>query len=179
MVWSGFRPQIILRTYKYDIPGLVSQSFPILLTPYTIYSPGVVVVPYLRQKVERMFLLVREELADSQAGKYQKIKKIFVQLYPFLHLLLDSLDICKTFQCFNILLRSTLLSGFLLRFSLSEEGKHHSLLSYLIGIEEITLLLKIFIVLHSGFHLVSLTPERMSEKSRRIYQNENSKKNTF
>ena len=71
-------------------------------------SSGVVVLPYLRQKVERIFLLVREEVADSQAGKYQRFKKIFVQLYPYLHLLLDSLDICKTFQYLYTLLRSTL-----------------------------------------------------------------------
>ena len=58
-------------------------------------SSGVVVFPYLRQKVERMFLIAREEVADSQGGKYQKVKKIFVQLYPYLHLLLDSLDICN------------------------------------------------------------------------------------
>ena len=57
-------------------------------------------LPYLRQKVEKMFLQVREEMADSRAGKYQKYKKIFVQLYPYLHLILDSLDICKTKTCF-------------------------------------------------------------------------------
>ena len=32
-------------------------------------------------------------------------------------------------------------------------------------------------LLNSGFHLVSLTPERMREKSRKIDQNENRKKN--
>ena len=58
-------------------------------------SSGVVVLPYLRQKVEKMFLIAREEVADSQGGKYEKVKKIFVQLYPYLHLLLDSLDICN------------------------------------------------------------------------------------
>ena len=95
MVWSGFRPPIILRTYKYDIPGWVNPCQPECVL--NLDCSGVVVLPYLRHKVERIFLLVREEVADSQAGKYQKYKKIFVQLYPYLHLLLDSLDICKTF----------------------------------------------------------------------------------
>ena len=133
-------------------------------------------IPYLRQKVERMFLVAREEVADSQAGKYQKI---FVRLFPFLHLLLDSLDICNILVFLHFTQTNTSLSGFLLRFSLSEEGKHHNLLSYLIGKKKIHIffLLKIKIIAYSGFHLVSLTPERMREKSRKIYQNENSKKN--
>ena len=138
MVWSGFRHPIILQIYKYDTPGLVNPDI-ISWCVLNLDWSGLVLFPYLRQKVERMFLVAREEVADSLAGRY---KRIFVQLYPYLHLLLDSLDICKIYLYSTLTFYSEehSLSGFLLRFSLSEEGKHHSLLSYLIGKTKIILL---------------------------------------
>ena len=91
MVWRGFRPPIILQIYKYDIAGLVNHHI-ISWCVLNLDWSGVVLFPYLRQKVEKMFLVAREQVADSLAGKF---KRIFVQLYPYLHLLLDSLDICN------------------------------------------------------------------------------------
>ena len=59
---------------------------------------GVVMAPYLRTKLESTFLKCREDIADgikSPHPKLEKIKQLFVHIFPFVHLLVQTSELCK------------------------------------------------------------------------------------
>merc|ERR1711915_313862 len=80
---------------------------------------SLILLPYISRKLETYFLKSREDQADGVSPTNQlvlKFRELFVTLYPSLHFLVDTVNI-----------------GFLLSFTL-RKGKHHSLLSWLLGL---------------------------------------------
>ena len=65
---------------------------------------GVVLAPYLRTKLESTFLKCREDIADgikSPHPKLEKIKQLFVHIFPFMHLLVQTSELCKHTKIFS------------------------------------------------------------------------------